>query len=138
MKAKLSAAALVFALSSFPAAQAKPPTIPLECGKSSGAVAERQYLDAASGGGDTYSVKVTFIGKKPANAKVEAALRECLAVATKKDGTKDVLATAWLKARAGASDNDDEQLNAFDGMNFISYTAATKKVGVRGLQMTKK
>lgn len=117
--------------------QAKPPTIPLDCGKASAAVAERQYLDAASGGGNIYNVMVTFTGKKPANPKVEAALRECIAVAIKKDGSKDVLATAWFKQRAGASDNDDDQINPFGGMKYISYTAATKTVAVHELKLTK-
>lgn len=138
MKTKLSCCALVFALSPFTAAQAKPPTIPLECAKSIGAVAERQYLDAASGGGNIYNVNVTFTGKKPSNAKAESALRECIAAATKKDASKDVLASAWLKTRPGASDNDDEMLHPFGAMKFISYTAATGKVAVRTLELTKK
>jgi hypothetical protein len=80
-------------------------------GKASAAVAERQYLDAASGSGDIYNVMVTFTGKKPASAKVESVLRECIAAAIKKDASKDILATAWLKRRVGASDDDDERIN---------------------------
>lgn len=134
MKTALGAAAVIFALSSVSAAQAKPPTVILKCAKSSGAVAERQYLDAASGGGNIYSIFVTFTGKKPSNAKAEAALRECMAEAMKLDGSKDMTATAWVKSRPGASDNDDEQLFPFGPMKFMVYTAATKKVVVRGLQ----
>src|SRR5206468_10438171 len=58
MKTTLGAAAVFFALSSFSAAQAKPPTIPLTCAKSSGAIAERKYLSVASGGSNIYIVNV--------------------------------------------------------------------------------
>ena len=135
-KTIIVAAMLIFATAT--SAHAKPPTIPLDCGRASAAVAERQFLDSASGGGNIYNVMVTFTGKKPANAKIEAALRECIAVAVKKDGSKDVLATAWFKQRAGARDNDDDQINPFGGMKYISYTAATKTVAVHDLKLTKK
>ena len=138
MKTKFCAAALIFVLTPAIAARAKPPTIPLECAKSSGAVAERKYLDAASGGGNIYNVNVTFTGKKPTNAKAEAALRECIAASTKMDRTKDVVAFAWLKPRPGASDNDDELLHPFGAMKFISYTATTGKVAVRAIDLTRK
>lgn len=111
-------------------AHAKPPSIPLDCGKASSATAERQYLDAASGGGDIYSIMITFTGKKPAKAKVEAAMRDCLSVAIKKDASKDILATAWFRQQKGASENDDVMLNPFGGMNHIGYSAASKSVTV--------
>lgn len=136
MKKVISAMAIFLSVAD--SANAKPPTIPLDCGRGSAAVAERQYLDSASGGGNIYNVMVTFTGKKPANAKVEAALRECLAAAVKKDASKDVLATAWFKPRAGADDNDDQQINPFGGMKYISYTSATKSVAVHELKLTKK
>ena len=120
-------AAITFAM--FTHAHAKPPTVPLQCGISNGAViAERQYLSAASGGGDIYNVMVTFTGKKPSNAKAEAALRECIAEAIKKDGPKDVLATAWFRGKLNASESDDEMLHPFGTIKFISYTASTKKL----------
>lgn len=135
---KLTCAAAVFISVATAPVQAKPPTVPLECGKASAALAQRQYLDAASGGADIYNVIVTFTGKKPANAKVESVLRECIAAAVKKDASKDILATAWLKRRVGASDDDDQQINPFGGLKYISYTAATKTVAVHELKLTKK
>jgi hypothetical protein len=114
-------------------AKAKPPTIPLVCGKAYGATVQRQYLDKASGGGDIYNVQVTFTGSKPARAKVEFVLRECIATAVAKDASKDVLATAWLKKYKGGRDTDDEQISPFSGLKYISYTAATKKVEVHEL-----
>lgn len=122
--------AIIFAM--FTSAYAKPPSIPLQCGKLNGALtAERQFLSAASGGGDIYNVMVTFAGKKPSNAKAEAALRECIAEAVKKDGSKDVLATAWFRGKLSASESDDEMLHPFGPIKFISYTASTKKVVIR-------
>ncbi|WP_036169633.1 hypothetical protein [Massilia sp. 9096] len=109
---------------------AKPPKIPLKCAMSTGAVAERQYLDAASGGGNIYSILVTFTGKKPSNAKVETALRDCMAVATKLDGSKDVTASAWLKPHRGSPGSDADMLNPFGPMKFLVYTAATKKISL--------
>jgi hypothetical protein len=134
---KLTCAAAVFISVASAAVQAKPPTVPLECGKASAAVAQRQYLDAASGGGDIYNVMVTFTGKKPTNSKVESVLRECIAAAVKKDASKDILATAWLKRRIGASEDDDQQINPFGGLKYISYTAATKTVTVHELKMNR-
>jgi len=128
---------MIFAM--ITSAYAKPPSIPLHCGQSNGAViAERQYLSAASGGGDIYNVMVTFVGKKPSNATAETTLRECITEATKKDGSKDVMATAWFRKKLNASENDDEQLQPFGSMKFISYTATTKKVAVRNLELVEK
>jgi len=130
---KVIAVAAVLISATAASVQAKPPTIPLDCGKAKGASVQRQYLDAASGGGNIYNVQVTFTGKKPAPAKVESVLRECIATAVAKDASKDVLATAWLKKRAGDRDTDDEQISPFSGSKYISYTATTKKVEVHDL-----
>jgi hypothetical protein len=137
-KWKILAAVLSLA-SSIPAFAKKPPTIPLECGKVSGfkSEAERQYMDQASGGGDTYIVNLTYIGKKPATKQLDAALRECLAVASKKDGSKDILATAWYRKRDGADSNDDAMLHPHGDLNYIVYAASKKSVEVRSLRKLK-
>lgn len=119
---------------------AKPPTIPLACGKVANikSEAERQYLDKASDGGDIYTVFVTYVGKKPTNKQVDAALRDCLSVASKKDGSKDILATAWYRATVGGKPNDDDQIYPYDGLEFISYEAASKTIGIRKLSLKRK
>jgi hypothetical protein len=137
MKKSLTAVALT--LSAISAAHARLPTIPLKCGNAYDAVAVRQHIDSAnSGGGGIYNINITFSGQRPVNAKVEAAMRACLMEATKKDATTDAMASAWFKARQGASDNDDEQLSPFGFMQTLVYTAATKTVAVREPELKKK
>jgi hypothetical protein len=122
------------------AATAKPPTVELDCGRVTGfrTVAERQFLSAESGGGNIYNVNVTFTGKKPTNAQAEAALRDCLAKASKMDGSKDMLASAWLKPRIGAPDGEDDLLSPFGSMRYLGYKASTKKVSVEPIVLTRK
>jgi hypothetical protein len=117
-------------------AHAKPPSIPLDCGKASGAEAQRQYLDKASGGGDIYSILVLFTCQRPAPAKVEAVLRECIATALKLDGTKDVLATARL--RKSPADTNKISISPFKGAQYISYTASQKTVAVHDIELNSK
>ena len=130
----------ILALAVTGAATAKPPTVRLDCGKVAGlkTVAERQFLSAESGGGNIYNVNLTFTGKKPTNAQAEAALRDCLAKASKMDGSKDMLASAWLKPRVGASDGEDDLLSPFGNMRYLGYKASTKKVSVEPIVLTRK
>lgn len=130
---------LVALATPFPALAAKPPTIPLVCGKVPNvqSEAERQYLDKASGGGDIYNVLVTYIGKKPTNKQLDAALRGCLAVAIKKDSSKDILATAWYRRKAGATPYDDDMLNPHGPGKYIVYSASSKKIEVRSPEKIK-
>ena len=139
----LKSALLITCLATFASSAAfakKPPTISLTCGQVPNikSEAERQYLDKASGGGDIYNVNLTFVSKKPSNKQIDNALRECLAVAVKKDGTKDVLASAWYRPREGTNPNLDDKISPYNGLDFLSYTAATKSIAVRPLILKKK
>lgn len=130
---KTLAVALAISSSAF----AKPPTIPLNCGKipEFKSEAERQYLDKASGGGNIYNVNITYIGKRPSNKQLNTALRNCLDVAIKKDGSKDILATAWIRRNEGANPADDDELNPYGGMKYISYSASKKNVIVQDVNI---
>ncbi|BAN35955.1 hypothetical protein SCD_n02146 [Sulfuricella denitrificans skB26] len=125
---------------SAPAFAKKPPTVQLNCIKLSDykTEAERKYLDKASGGGDIYTVDITFIGKKPDNKTTDKVLRGCIDVAVKMDSNKDILGNAWFRKKAGANPYDDDQINLYGGMKYISYKAATKKVEVNDLLPLKK
>lgn len=138
--AALRSAALVACLAAHASALAKPPTIGLDCGRSPGFAtrAERQYLSKESGGGDIYQVQLTYVGKRPDGKVADAGLRDCLAKASKLDGSKDILATAWLKARASASDNDDEMVNPYPALSYISYSASARSVGIHKLELRRK
>ena len=119
---------------------AKPSTVGLDCGKVAGfkTVAERQFLSAESGGGNIYNLSLTFTGKRPTNAQVDAALRDCLAKANKMDGSKDMVASAWVKPRVGARDSEDQLLNPFGSMRYLGYKAATKTVSIQPITLMRK
>lgn len=90
----------------------KTPPVSVECGKISGfkSEAEYQYMGQGWGGGDTYDVNLTYIGKKPSAKQLDTALKDCLAFAVKKDSRKDILATAYYRKREGAAPLDDDVL----------------------------
>jgi hypothetical protein len=131
--------AVVLAVATSSSAFAKLPPIPLECGKVPGFKSETklQYMGQGFYGGDTYTVDLIYIGKKPTAKQLDVAMRDCLVVAAKKDGSKDILAIAWYRKREGADPFDDEVLNPHGAKNYISYVASTKSVEVRSLKKMK-
>lgn len=136
MKILLGIVAIVFTTSAF----AKTPTMKLDCAKipKYKTEAERQYLSKESGGGDIYNVNVSFVTKRPDDKLIDKTLRECIAASLKLDDKKDILATVWFRPIAGTNPNDDEMLNPYDSLKFISYTAKTKSIAVRSIQLQKK
>lgn len=114
-------------------ATAKAPSTPLQCGSagSTKPIAEIQLVPDQN----IYNVQLTYIAKKPPSQDIDKALRHCLAVAAKSDGTKDILATAWLRKRAGDKPNDDDMLNPYGGMKYISYKASDKSIAVIELKL---
>lgn len=125
---------------SAPAIAKKPPSVQLNCIKLSEykTEAERKYLDKASGGGDIYTVDITFIGKKPNNKTIDSVLRGCIDVAVKMDSSKDILGNAWFRKKTGASPYDDDQINLYGGLKYIGYKAETKNVEVNDIFPLKK
>lgn len=69
---------------------------------------------------------------------IDKTLRECLAVAIKLDDKKDILASPWFRPIQGANPNDDENLNPYGILKYISYTASSKSVGVHSIELKKK
>jgi hypothetical protein len=132
MKALLGSLLLAVSMSAI----AKPPTMKLDCAKvpKYKTEAERQYLSAASGGGDIYAINVTFITKRPDDKLADKTLRECISASLKLDSKKDILATAWFRPIAGTDPNDDEIMNPYGSLKFISYKASDKSVSVRSTQ----
>ena len=61
-----------------------------------------------------------------------------MSVAVKRDGTKDILGSPWLRKRASDNPNDDDLLHPYGGLRFLSYEATSKTIGVRDLKLTKK
>ena len=112
--------------------------IALNCGKLSGFQTEVEMKKLPSQG--IYTVDVTYIVKRPPDKDVERALRECLAVAAKRDGTMDILGSAWLRKRVGAHPNDDDKLDPHKGpgLKYISYHASSKTISVRELTLKRR
>jgi hypothetical protein len=137
-KTLLVIVAVVLAFNTIPAL-AKPPTINLKCGKlpNHKVESERQYLSKASGGGDMYNINITFIEKKADKKQIDKMLRECLAEAIKLDNSKDIVATAWFRPKQGANSNDDENLNIYGVLKYISYTASTKSIAIHSIELRK-
>lgn len=85
-----------------------------------------------------YNVQLTYVGKKPLSPEIDKALRNCLSVAARIDGTKDILATAWLRKNQADKPNDDDMLNPYGGMHYLSYRASDKSIAVRELRLKRK
>ena len=107
----------------------------LDCAKIPGykTEAERQYLSTASGGGDIYNVDVTFITKRPDDKLIDKVLRECIGASLKLDNKKGILANAWFRPMVGMNSDDDEKLDPYGSLKYISYSASTKSVEVRSI-----
>ena len=116
--------ACLFPLAAIGSKIGTPPTY-LECGSIPGLQVEAELANR-----DFLVLYVTFIGKKPTNKQTEKALRECLAVAIKRDGSRDILSTPWFRKRAAATKYGDEQINPFGSRTYLSYTAATEKIDI--------
>lgn len=119
--------ALLFSLAATAAKSNLPPT-PLDCGKTPGFQVEAEAIDR-----DVTEVYVTFIGRKPTRNQAENALRECLAVAVKRDASRDILPTAWYRKRAAASKYGDDQIKPFGARKFLAYSASTRLSAVNEL-----
>ena len=132
MKSLLGIIAIVLATSAF----AKPPTMKLDCAKISKykTETERQYSVTSDG----YNVAVTFINKRPDDKLIDKTLRECISASLKLDDKKGILAIAWFRPIEGSNPNDDEILNPYGALKYISYTASTKSIGVHSIQLHKK
>lgn len=139
MYIKLTTALLLLLLSNI--VYSKPlPIITLKCVNVSGykTEAERQFLSAASGGGDIYNINLTFIGKKPSKSLIDKALRECLQVAIKLDNRKDILANAWYRVSTKSNPYDDDNISPYGSLKYISYTAAKKTIDINSINLQKK
>lgn len=104
-------------------ANAKTPAVVLTCASAAG-VATVAEMDVKPVAGSVYTLNVTFIGKRPPNAEIDRVLRDCLAAAVKRDGTKDIMAAAWR--RKGTMDNpyDDELTSPYgDASKNLIYRA---------------
>ncbi len=115
---------------------AKPSPSPLSCASAAGVktLAEVEFIPSQ----DVYSVNVTFIGKRPPSKEIDRVLRDCVLAASKRDGSKDMLGSPWFRKRASDNPNEDELLHPYGGLNYLSYEASSRSIGIRELKLKKK
>lgn len=130
-------AAVLVAVASFLSASgfAKDSTA-LTCGKISGTRTEAEFKSVPSQG--IYMLNVSFIVKRPAVKDIDHALRECLALAVKQDGSKDILVTPWFRKSEKDNPNDDAMLNPYGSLTNLIYEASTKSIKIHKLELKKK
>jgi hypothetical protein len=126
---------LLAAAFSLPAA-AEPVATKLQCGTIAGFRTEAEMKDVPGLG--VNRVDLTFIGTKPANKVIDRSLRECAKVAVKRDPSKDILVSAWLRKRARHNPQDDTLLYPHGSTKYLSYEASSKTIAVRKLRLQKK
>ena len=112
------------------------PGTKISCGTQPGVMSEAEMKAIPSQG--INAVDLTFVAIKPSATVVDKLLRECAAVAVRRDGSKDILISAWYRKRATDKPNDDEILHPYGGLKFLSYEAASKTIAVRDLTLKRK
>jgi hypothetical protein len=117
-------------------ADAAQPTKPLACASAKGIRTEKEFKSVK--GQKTYVVNVTFVGRQPSRREIDHILRDCLASATKVDSSRDILGTAWLRKDASANSSDDEIINNYGVLKYLSYEASTKTIDVRQIRLISK
>ena len=108
----------------------------LTCGKISGTRTEAEFKSVPSQG--IYTLNVSFIVKRPAVKDIDRALRECLAMAVKQDGSKDILVTPWFRKSEKDNPNDDAMLSPYGSLTNLIYEASTKLIKIHKLELKKK
>jgi hypothetical protein len=114
-------------------AVAKTPAQKLECAKAAGVTTIAEVVPAPSQ--NAYTVNVTFVGKRPSNFEIDKVLRDCIKAAARRDGTKDIVGSPWLRKRAKSNPLDDDLLKPYGDLKFLGYVAATKSIDIREPQL---
>jgi hypothetical protein len=78
-----------------------------------------------------FHLKVAFIGKEPTNKQIDRMLRGCLQEAVMRDGSKDIIVTAWHRSRRGASEDEDRMLYPYPGPVVLFWDKKTRSASVR-------
>ena len=130
-------AATIFAVASLssPSGFAKDSSA-LTCGKISGTRTEAEFKSVPSQG--IYTLNVSFIMKRPTVKDIDHALRECLAMAIKQDGSKDIFVTPWFRRSEKDNPNDDAMLNPYGSLTNLVYEASTKSIKIHKLELKRK
>jgi hypothetical protein len=121
-------------------AASRPPSEP-QTASSSGCAGNSEYrteVDLVMGkSGATNILNVSFIGKQPPNPEIDRILRACVGAAASVDPSRDILATAWFRKNAGDDPLEDEKIDNYGVLSFLSYQASTKTIDVREISFNK-
>lgn len=88
--------------------------------------AERELIST-----DTYSLNVIFLGATPPAKEIDGYLRECLAAAITRDGTRDIVVSPWLRRRVHDRHSNDELLHPYGGLRYLAYEARSRTIAIR-------
>lgn len=135
MEIPMRGTALIFlmAFALIGTASAKQPAKKLTCTTAQGIKTEAELSTAS--GQNTNIVNVAFVGRRPGAKEIDRILRDCVRAAAKIDGTKDILGTAWLRKKAGDDPLDDEIIDNYGVLSYLSYQASTKTIEVRQMKL---
>lgn len=111
---------------------ASPGTTRLKCASVPGIKTEAEVEFVSSQ--RSYLVSVTFIAKVPSSKDVDRVLRNCVAAAVKRDGTKEILGTPWFRKHVSDNPDDDGLLQPYGDLKYLVYDAASKKIVIRELK----
>jgi hypothetical protein len=117
-------------------AAAAQPTKPLTCASAKGIKTEKEFKSVK--GQKTYVVNVTFVERQPTRREIDNILRDCVASATKIDSSRDILGTAWFRKDASGNPSDDEIINNYGVLKYLSYEASSKTIDVRQIRLISK
>ena len=119
-------------------AASQPPSEPQSASGCAGSSEYRTEVDLAMGkGAATNILNVSFIGKQPPNPEIDHMLRACVGAAASVDPSHDILATAWFRKSAGDDPLEDEKIDNYGVLSFLSYQASTKTIDVREISFNK-
>jgi hypothetical protein len=132
---KASALAFMLALALPGVTLAAPPKATATCAATSGIKTEVELRSPK--GTRSKIVNVTFLGKQPPVKEIDRILRKCVLAASQFDATQDILGAAWYRP-PGSSEEDDELLNIYGPLSYLSFDARTKTIDVRAMNFGNK
>lgn len=120
---------------------ASQPSSEPQSASASGCVGSSEYrteVDLVMGKKDATNVlNVAFVGKQPPNPEIDRILRACVSAAASVDPSRDILATAWFRKSDRDNPLDDEKIDNYGVLGFLSYQASTKTIDVREISFNK-
>jgi hypothetical protein len=100
------------------------PTISLHCARG---VADYPDAEMSLNRQSEHVVNVVFVGFRPSRGRLEWSLRDCLSTAAKLDGSRNIVALPWYRARGQPV---QEPLEPFGESRRLMYQASSRQLVV--------